>query len=237
MTRLLTTALLTATFALSTMAATTAETRTACLPHEAAVSTLVQGSGELRVGLGIGSSIASDHDAVYEIYVAETGTWTILVTHPQGLSCIAASGDRWTTSPLLAGDLGLRVAAPPSRELIRQAQALLARLGYEPGHADGVSGRRTEAAVRAYQQAHGLAVDGLVSDALVGRLEAERVPVAVVTPPPPADDEGGFTGERTITYPNGAVYEGAWVNDQYEGQGTHTTADGDVYVGEFRDGE
>ena len=76
-------------------------------------------------------------------------------------------------------------AIPPPPDLIRQAQESLARLGYEPGTADGVSGRRTEAAVRAYQQASGLLVDGLINEALVQRLQAERVPVAVVAPPAP----------------------------------------------------
>ena len=100
MTRLLTTALLTAIFALSATAPAAAQMRTACLPHEAAVSKLEQGYGEQRVGLGIGPS----GGAVYELYVAETGTWTILITRPNGISCTAASGNSWMTSPLLAGD-------------------------------------------------------------------------------------------------------------------------------------
>ncbi len=100
MTRFLTTALLSATLALSAAAPAAAQMRTACLPHEAAVSKLEQGYGEQRVGLGIVPS----GGAVYELYVAETGTWTILITHPNGFSCIAASGEDWMTSPLLAGD-------------------------------------------------------------------------------------------------------------------------------------
>ncbi len=100
MTRLLTTALLSATLALSATAPATAQMRTGCLPHETAVSKLEQGYDEHRVGLGIGPS----GNAVYELYVADTGTWTILVTRANGLSCIAASGDSWMTSPLLAGD-------------------------------------------------------------------------------------------------------------------------------------
>ena len=100
MTRLLTTALLTATLATTAAAPAAAQMRTACLPHEAATSKLVEGYGEQRVGLGIGPS----GNAVYELYVAETGTWTILVTRPNGTSCIAASGDSWMTSPLRAGD-------------------------------------------------------------------------------------------------------------------------------------
>ena len=100
MIRLLTTAILTATLAIAAATPAAAQMRAACLPHETAVNKLERGYGEQRVGLGIGPS----GSAVYELYVADTGTWTILVTRPNGLSCIAASGDSWMTSPLLAGD-------------------------------------------------------------------------------------------------------------------------------------
>lgn len=101
MIRLLTTALLTATLAIAAAAPAGAQMRGACLPHETAVTKLEKGYGEQRVGLGVGPS----GGAIYELYVADTGTWTILVTRPNGLSCIAASGDSWmTSSPLLAGD-------------------------------------------------------------------------------------------------------------------------------------
>ncbi len=100
MIRLLTTALLTATLAIAAATPAAAQMRAGCLPHETVVSKLEKGDGEHRVGLGIGPT----RDAIYELYVAETGTWTILVTRPNGLSCIAASGDSWMTSPLLVGD-------------------------------------------------------------------------------------------------------------------------------------
>lgn len=44
---------------------------------------------------------------------------------------------------------------------IRQVQALLSYLGYDPGAADGVSGPKTAAAVRAFQEAAGLTTDGI----------------------------------------------------------------------------
>ena len=100
MTRFLTTALLTTTLAILAAAPAAAQMRATCLPHETAVSKLEKGYGEHRVGLGIGPS----GGAIYELYVAETGTWTILVTRTNGLTCIAASGDSWMTSQLLAGD-------------------------------------------------------------------------------------------------------------------------------------
>jgi hypothetical protein len=46
--------------------------------------------------------------------------------------------------------------------LIEELQQTLSRAGYDPGPADGTYGRRTEAAVVAFQQANGLSVDGIV---------------------------------------------------------------------------
>ena len=47
---------------------------------------------------------------------------------------------------------------------VTQIQTRLAELGYDPGAADGIFGARTQAAVRAFQQDYGLAVDGIVGD-------------------------------------------------------------------------
>lgn len=44
---------------------------------------------------------------------------------------------------------------------IRQVQALLDYLGYEPGPIDGMDGANTQDAVRAFQAAEGLTVDGV----------------------------------------------------------------------------
>jgi peptidoglycan hydrolase-like protein with peptidoglycan-binding domain len=46
--------------------------------------------------------------------------------------------------------------------LIRDLQQALVSAGFDPGPADGTFGRRTEAAVVAFQQANGLSVDGRV---------------------------------------------------------------------------
>jgi len=56
---------------------------------------------------------------------------------------------------------------------IAEAQRLLARLGYQPGPADGIAGRGTLAAVRAYQGKAGLPVDGRIDQALLARLRAD----------------------------------------------------------------
>lgn len=52
----------------------------------------------------------------------------------------------------------------------RQLQARLTAAGFDAGTADGVIGRRTEAAIRAFQQARGLPVTGTASPALLDAL-------------------------------------------------------------------
>lgn len=55
--------------------------------------------------------------------------------------------------------------------LVARTQRGLARLGYDPGPADGRYGPRTAAAIRAYQAANGLPVDGQASGRLAERIE------------------------------------------------------------------
>jgi len=56
----------------------------------------------------------------------------------------------------------LRVGS--SGEAVRQLQSALRGLGYDPGAVDGQLGSRTEAAVKAFQRAQGIGVDGVVGD-------------------------------------------------------------------------
>src|SRR4051812_22956098 len=51
-----------------------------------------------------------------------------------------------------------------SGDAVRQLQVALQGLGYNPGAIDGQFGSRTEAAVKAFQRAQGIAVDGVVGD-------------------------------------------------------------------------
>lgn len=57
---------------------------------------------------------------------------------------------------------------------VRQAQTLLAELGYDPGPADGLLGNRTVQAVREYQKAAGLPVDGKVNARLIESLKSGK---------------------------------------------------------------
>lgn len=100
MLRMIKTALLSAALLLAVTASADAQAMGPCLPHGQAVTKLGQQYGEHQVGIGIGSKGSS----VIELFVAESGTWTILMTQTNGMSCITASGDNWSASPLRVGD-------------------------------------------------------------------------------------------------------------------------------------
>jgi peptidoglycan hydrolase-like protein with peptidoglycan-binding domain len=58
---------------------------------------------------------------------------------------------------------------------VRNIQAGLQRLGYDPGPADGRYGPQTEAAIRRFQQDNGLAVDGQPTASLWQQIQ-QRAP-------------------------------------------------------------
>ena len=74
---------------------------------------------------------------------------------------------------------------------IRQTQCLLEYLGYKPGAIDGLDGANTQAAVRRFQQAEGLGVDGIAGKATQAALLAAVAAGRVYVPP---DDTSGTAG-------------------------------------------
>lgn len=97
--------------------------------------------------------------------------------------------------------------------VLEGVQANLAALGYDPGPADGVMGRRTRAAIRAFQADVGLPVDGQVSDQLIAALSD-------------AGANGRSAGARTAAADPGSEGAGARPWERYvkerrlEGTGT-----------------
>ena len=77
-----------AAFFIATTTQASAQSQRNCGPRDAVVQQLAEGYGETRQSIGIGSN-----NAVVEMFAsADTGSWTILVTMPTGLTCLVASG-------------------------------------------------------------------------------------------------------------------------------------------------
>ncbi len=59
-----------------------------CGPRDLVVARLAEGYGETRQSMGLGAN-----NAVIEVFASdESGTWTITVTTPNGMTCLVASG-------------------------------------------------------------------------------------------------------------------------------------------------
>lgn len=70
-----------------------------CAPRDSVLARLAERYGEVRQSIGLGSG-----GVVIEILASpESGTWTILATVPDGISCLVASGHAFQVLP----------AAPP----------------------------------------------------------------------------------------------------------------------------
>lgn len=62
-----------------------------CGPRDAVLKRLADGYGETRQSIGLGAN-----NAVVETFAStETGTWTITVTMPNGMTCLVASGQAY----------------------------------------------------------------------------------------------------------------------------------------------
>jgi peptidoglycan hydrolase-like protein with peptidoglycan-binding domain len=60
-----------------------------------------------------------------------------------------------------------------TKDQIQQVQERLKAEGLDPGPADGVMGPQTEAALRQYQQQHGLGVSGAADEATLKQLQIQ----------------------------------------------------------------
>ena len=64
-----------------------------CAPRDVVVTRLAEIFGESRQSVGLGTN-----DAVMEVFASpDTGTWTITITSPNGVTCLVASGEAFET--------------------------------------------------------------------------------------------------------------------------------------------
>ena len=68
-----------------------------CGNRSAIVDTLKTKYNESRQAIGVAGT-----ESVVELYISEAGTWTMLVTSPNGRTCIMAAGHSWDGSLTLA---------------------------------------------------------------------------------------------------------------------------------------
>ena len=70
-----------------------AQTPRNCALRDTVINRLASSYGETRQSMGLGAN-----NAVIEVFASDdTGTWTITVTMPNGLTCLVASGQSFET--------------------------------------------------------------------------------------------------------------------------------------------
>ena len=84
-------------FAVFLAGAAAAQSRPNCAPRQIVLDRLEQKYGETRQSIGLGSQ-----GSVMEVFASvETGTWTITVTTPNGLTCMIGAGEAFETQDLV----------------------------------------------------------------------------------------------------------------------------------------
>lgn len=66
-----------------------------CGDRDEIVSRLESGYEESASALGIVGS-----GGVVELYTSDEGSWTLLMTQPNGVTCLLAAGESWETLPV-----------------------------------------------------------------------------------------------------------------------------------------
>jgi hypothetical protein len=64
-----------------------------CGPRDALVAALADHYDEKQESVGL-----SGGGLLMEVFVSASGSWTILLSSPQGSSCIVAAGDSWQST-------------------------------------------------------------------------------------------------------------------------------------------
>ena len=77
-----------------------ADAQQVCSPRHEAMLQLEKQFSEQVAGRGL----ATNGKQMLEVLVSETGSWTVLVSDPQGRSCVVANGENWQAKTLVFGD-------------------------------------------------------------------------------------------------------------------------------------
>ncbi len=82
------------------LSAQPANAQQVCAPHEKAALQLEEKFDEQVIGRGL----TPNGKAMFELFVSESGSWTVIVSEPSGRSCVVAIGESWQRIPVLVGD-------------------------------------------------------------------------------------------------------------------------------------
>lgn len=72
-----------------------AQAQSMCSQRKDLLKAITEKYNEVRVGIGM-----TGGSAVHELYVSKTGTYTIIVTRPDGMACVVAAGVGWSAVPI-----------------------------------------------------------------------------------------------------------------------------------------
>lgn len=82
----------------SLLAAAPAASQNACASRDQVLTRLSEKYGETRQSIGL-----AQNSGVFEVFAShETGSWTILMTRPDGVTCLVASGQAFEQQAELA---------------------------------------------------------------------------------------------------------------------------------------
>ncbi len=70
-----------------------------CGTHDKVIAFLGKKYKEQVAAMGLVSN-----KGFMQLFVADTGTWTVLLTTPEGISCIVAAGDSYEKAPIVNTD-------------------------------------------------------------------------------------------------------------------------------------
>lgn len=122
----------------------------------------------------------------------------------------AEGRSRFARSPSTGSLSAPAPARPTADETVRAVQQKLNELGYNAGPADGLMGRRTRAAIIAFQQDRGLAATGVADQALL--LQLQQAPTRSSRPQP---ESRPTTTSVQLSAAESASLEAACSTDRY----------------------